>query len=328
MTIFDDQLAAQMRALDAAIPQPTLPVIPAAASRVRRFPVRRLALLAAVLAIVGGATTSLLMLHGSFGGDAYQYAWTHATMLGMTKTDQGYTVTLEAAYADAAQMMLAVSVVDAQNRGWSQLDASSADVQFADGSGPSWAMTEGGSAPASMGAANTVWLAASAPSAPGVHSVTVTVPAVRYRDPEPVGAGDPWHEVLGSWVFTFDLPIAGGRRVDLDTATTVHGVTATAVSLFSTPTVVEIDVRWSDRGPTATTSGWSSLGTAFHDGHEIPMGGGVTAADGETLTLLAGTEDPSGHWKIVIDEVIGDESGGGLVRLAGPWVLEFDVPPG
>ena len=107
----------------------------------RRFPVRRLTLLAAVLAIVGGATTSLFMLYGSFGGDAYQYAWKHATMLGLTQTDQGYTVTLEAAYADASQMMLAVSVVDARNRGWSRLDASSADARFTDGTGPAWRMT-------------------------------------------------------------------------------------------------------------------------------------------------------------------------------------------
>ena len=177
-----------------------------------------------------------------------------------------------------------------------------------------------------MGAANTVWLAASAPPAPGVHSVTVTVPAVRYRDPEPVGAGDPWHEVLGSWAFTFDLPIVGGRRVDLDTAATVDGVTATAVGLFSTPTLVKVDVRWSDRGPTA--SSWTSVGTAFHDGHEIPVGGGMTVDGIETLPLIAGTEDASGHWKVVINEVIGDSPDGGLVRLEGPWVLEFDVPRG
>ncbi len=324
MTTFDDRLAAQLRALDAAIPELALPVIPAAPSRVRRFPVRRLALLAAVLAILGGATTSLLMLHGSFGGDAYQYAWKHATMLGLAKTDQGYAVTLEAAYADASQMMLAVSVVDFWNRGWTQLDTSGAAARFADGSGPTWRMTSGGSAPASTGAANTVWLAASAPPVPGVHAFTVTVPAIRYRDPEPVGAGDPWHEVLGSWAFTFDLPVLGGRRVYLDSATSVNGVTATAVGLFSTPTVVKVDVRWSDRGP--TTNGWSSLGTAFHDGREVPMGGGVTAAAAETLSLLAGTEDPSGHWKVVINEVVGTSPDGGLVRLGGPWVLEFDVP--
>ena len=326
MTTFDDRLAAQMRALDAAIPELALPTIPAARSRVRRFPVRRLALLAAVLAIVGGATTSLFMLYGFFGGDAYQYAWKHATMLGLTQTDQGYTVTLEAAYADASQMMLAVSVVDARNRGWSQLDASSAGVRFTDGTGPAWTMTGGGSAPASMGAANTVWLAASAPPTPGVHSVTVTVPAVRVREAEPVGSGDPWHEVLGSWVFTFDLPIAGGRRVDLNTVATVNGVTATATSLFATPTVVKIDVRWSDRGPTA--SGWTSVGTAFHDGHEIPIGGGMTVNGIETLPLVAGTEDASGHWKVVINEVIGDIPDGGQVRLEGPWVIEFDVPHG
>jgi hypothetical protein len=336
MTTFDDRLAAQLRALDAAIPEFAPPTIPAAPSRVRRFPVRRLVLLAAVmaavLAIVGGATASLLMVHGSFAGEAYQYAWNHATMLGMSRTEQGYAVTLEAVYADASQMVLAVSVVDTQNRGWSGVDAFSADARFTDGAGPAWAMTQGASVPASTGAANTIWLDASAPVAPGVHSVTVTVPAIRYRDPEPVGTGDLWHEVLGSWTFTFDLPIAGGRRVNLDTAATVNGVTATAVGLFSTPTVVKVDVQWSDRGPTG--SGWTSVGTAFHDGHELPIARTGTAADGiEVLSLLAGTEDPSGHWKVVISQLVGNSTkvtgsapGDRLVRLDGPWVLEFDVP--
>ncbi len=326
MTTFTDRLAAQMRALDAAIPEPALPIIPVAPSRVRRFPVRRLVLLAAILAILGGATTSLLTLYGFFGGDAYQYAWKHATMLDLRQTDQGYTVILEAAYADASQMLLAVSVVDAQNRGWSQLDASSADAAFTDGSGPAWTMTGGGSAPAAMGAVNTVWLAASAPPAPGIHSVTVTVPAIRYRDPEPVRSSDPWHEVLGSWTFTFDLPVGGGRHVDLDTATTVRGVTATATSLFATPTAVRIGIRWSDLGPSST--GWNSAGTVFHDGHEIPLGGGATGSDNETLNLVSGTEDPGGHWKVVINEVIGDSPDGTQVRLQGPWVLEFDIPHG
>jgi len=130
------------------------------------------------------------------------------------------------------------------------------------------------------------------------------------------------------------LPIVGGRRVGLDTAATVDGVTATAAGLLSTPTVVKVDVRWSDRGPMA--GGWTSVGTAFHDGHELPIGRGGMTVDGiETLSLVAGTEDASGHWKVVISEVIGNGNevigsspGDGTVRLEGPWVLEFDVPRG
>ncbi len=329
MTTFDDRLAAQLRALDAAIPEPVSPSTSVAVRPARRFPVRRLLLLAAVLAILGGATTSLLSLHGLFGGDAYQYAWKHATMLGLRQTDQGYTVILEAAYADASQLMLSISAIDTQGRGWSQIEAGNADARFADGSGPAYVMTSGGSAPATLGsstaAVSTVWFDVAAPPTPGIHRLTVTVPAIWVRDPEPVGL-DPTHEVLGAWTFTFDLPIAGGRRVDLATAATADGITATAIGLLAAPTTVKIDLRWSDRGPTAT--GWSSIGSVFHDAREMPIGSAYTAGDVESLRLLSGTDDASGHWKVVIDEIIGDDLDGNLVRLKGPWVLEFNVAPG
>jgi hypothetical protein len=324
MTTFDDRLRARLIALDAAIPPAAMPLLNARPMRARRLSVRRVAVLAAVLAILGGATTTLLAIYGSLGGDAYQYAWNHSTKLALRETDQGYAVTLEAAYADAAQLMLAISVVDTENRGWSGLEAGSAGARFADDPGPAYVMTGGGSTPVDRASANTVWLDAATPPAPGHHRLVVTVPAIRHRDPEPVGSGDPWHEVLGSWTYEFDLVVGGGRRVDVAADDTVNSVRASAVGLFATPTTVRIDVKWSDRGPSST--GWNSVGTAFHDGHKIAVSGTSTVFDVETLRLNAGVEDASGHWKVVIDETIGDDPQGGLSRLHGPWVLEFDVP--
>jgi hypothetical protein len=326
MTTFDERLAGRLVALDAAIPGTRAPLVTARPMRARRISVRRVALLAAALAVLGGATTTLLAIYGSLGGDAYQYAWNHSTKLALRDTNQGYTVTLEAAYADAAQLMLAISVVDAENRGWSQLDASSASARFADAPGPAYAMTSGGSTPVDRASANIVWLDAVTLPAPGPHRLVVTVPAIRYRDHEPVGSGDPWHEVLGSWAYEFDLVVGGGRRVDVAADATVNSVRASAVELFATPTTVRIDVKWSDRGPSST--GWTSVGTAFHDGHQIAVSSASTVFDLETFRLNAGVEDPSGHWKIVIDETIGDDPTGGQSRLQGPWVLEFDVPRG
>lgn len=326
MTTFDDRLAAQLRALDAAIPAAVTPPMDAVKTHRRRLPLRRLVLLAAAVAVLGGATGTILSLYGGFGGDAYQYAWQHATKLALVQTDQGYAVTLEAAYADQARLMLAVSALDTQDRGWSGIDASSASARLADGSGPAFVMTSGGSTPASMGSANTIWLDAVEPPTPGVHRIVVTVPAIRYRDKEPVGTADPWHEVLGSWTFTFDLPVVGGRRVDVSAAATANNVTAATTELFATPTSVEIDVRWSNREP--ASSSWTSVGTAYHDGKKIPIGRTHTVSDVETLGLISGVADPSGHWKVVIDETIGFDSNGEQVRLVGPWVLEFDVPRG
>jgi hypothetical protein len=177
-----------------------------------RISVRALVLVAAAFLVLG-ATTSLLSIYGTFGGDRWQYAWQHATRLGLTQTHHGYSVTLEAAYGDASRLMLAVSLVDAQNRGWSQLDASSAEAHLAGETGPTYRMSGGGSTPASSGSANTVWLDAVQSPTPGVHTVIVTVPEIRYRDPNAVDhTGDWWHAVPGPWTFHFDLPIASGTH--------------------------------------------------------------------------------------------------------------------
>ena len=286
--------------------------------------VGRLVVAIAALGILAGATVSILSLYGWFGGDAYQYAWNHATRLGVSQVHDGYRVTLEAAYADSAQLMLAITAIDTEDRGWSGIEAASADVLLVGADGPSYVMTGGGSTPASMGSANTVWLDAVTPPAPGDHSFVVTVPAIRYRDAVVSGSADPWHEVVGPWSFSVELPVVGGEVFVLNATATVNGVSATAASLSAAPTRVDIDVRWSDRGPSA--SSWGSVGQAFHDGKEIPIGGTVTTLGVERLHLVSGTSDPSGHWKVVIDEIIGTAPDGTFIRISGPWIIEFDIP--
>ncbi len=288
------------------------------------MPGRRLVLGVAAFGILAGATGTILSLYSGLGGDAYQYAWNHATRLDVSQTHDGYQVTLEAAYADSAQLMLAVSAIDAENRGWSGVEAASADVSLVGANGPSYSMTSGGSTPASMGSANVVWLDAVTPPAPGEHAFVVTVPAIRYRDAVVTGSSDPWHEVIGPWSFSVNLPVVGGEVVAVNATATAHRVSATAVSLAAAPTRVDIDLRWSDRGPPA--SSWTSVGHAVHDGKEIAIGGTLATPDGERLRLVSGATDPSGHWRVVIDQVIGNPPDGIDARIDGPWVLEFDVP--
>ena len=284
----------------------------------------RLALAFGAMAILAGATVNILSLYSSFGGDAYQYAWNHATKLAVGQVHDGYRVTLEAAYADSAQLMLAITAIDTENRGWSGVEAASADVQLVGADGPSYVMTGGGSTPASMGSANTVWLDAVAPPAPGDHSFVVTVPAIRYRDAVVSGSSDPWHEVAGPWTFTIEVPVAAGETFALNATSTAGGVSGTAVSLSAAPTRVDIGLRWTGLDP--ATSSWESVGRAFHDGKAIAIGSTVTTDGVEQLRLVSGTTDPSGHWKLVIDEIIGSAGDGTFTRLRGPWIIEFDIP--
>lgn len=287
----------------------------------------RAAVGAVALAILAGATVSILSIYGGLGGDAYQYAWNHATRFDVSEVHDGYRVTLEAAYADSAQMMLAISAIDTEDRGWSGVEAASADVRIAGApaSGPVYVMTSGGSTPASTGSANTVWLdAVTAPSA-GNHAFVVTVPAIRYRDAIIPASGDAWHEVLGPWTFSVDVPVAGGETFALHPTTiTVAGVSATAVELSAAPTRVDINVRWAGREP--ATLSWTSVGHALHDGQEIAIGGTLVTRDIERLHLGSGTSDASGHWEIVIDETIGFAADGTVTRFEGPWVIVFDIP--
>ena len=90
---------------------------------------RVVAVLAGVL-VLGGAGGGVLGMYegmiGSQGGA--RTAWDLATIVGASQTVDGYRVTIDRAYADSNQLMLAVSVTDRENRGWTQVSATSMNV--------------------------------------------------------------------------------------------------------------------------------------------------------------------------------------------------------
>ena len=75
--------------------------------------------------VLGGAGRGIVGLYeqavGSDGG--WRTAWDRADILGVSQTHDGYRVTVERAYADINQLMLAVSVSDVAKRGWTQVGA-------------------------------------------------------------------------------------------------------------------------------------------------------------------------------------------------------------
>ena len=287
----------------------------------------RFGLIAAALLVVGGATGSLLGLYGAIGSGGYTVAWDRSTKLALTQVDQGYRVTLEAAYADAAQTMLAISVLDAAPGRSDQLDLRGAELT--DEAGRTYRMTGGGSTPAEASvSANTVWYDTPGDgSLTGKHHFFLAVTEIGVRDGKAVSSdGDPWHTVAGRWMFEFDLAIAPGTRLTPGTTAITHGITATLDSILVTPTTVRIDVSY--RGLPAGANAWASTASVQHAGQTLPIGAGGSSGSEVvqgTINTVMGTDTTTGSWTVRIDELVGDGSDG-QVRLAGPWTFNFSAP--
>lgn len=287
----------------------------------------RYGLIAAALLVLGGATGSLLGLYGAIGGGGYTVAWDRSTKLALMQVDQGYRVTLEAAYADAAQTMLAISVLDTAPGRSDQLDLRGAELT--DEAGHTYRMTGGGSTPAEASvSANTVWYDTPGDGLlTGKHHFFLVVTEIGVRDGKAVSSdGDPWHTVAGRWMFEFDLAIAPGTRLTPGTTAITHGITATLDSILVTPTTVRIDVSY--RGLPAGANAWASIASVQHAGRTLPIGAGGSSGGAvvrDTINTVVGTDTPAGSWTLRIDELVGDGAGG-QVRLAGPWAFSFTAP--
>lgn len=288
-------------------------------------------LAAAALVVLVGAGTSLLSLYPFMGGDAYRVAWDRSTKLGLSQVHDGYQVTLEAAYADAAQTMLAISIQDTETGRESGVMVLGADLT--DEIGRTYRMTSGGGSPADTSSSvNTLWFDTPGDGAlSGTHHFVVIMPDIGVREvnpsfsilPDGSSTGDPWDSVAGPWRFEFDLSIAPGTLLSPATTTTTHGITATLESILASPTAVRLKLRYA--GLPHTGSGWSSVATVLHNGGELAVGAswGTDPTFGEVITTAKGTDNASGSWVVRIDELVSD---GGQIRLAGPWEIRFVAP--
>ena len=298
------------------------------AGRVKRGSGRRwfaFAIAGLALALVA-ATTSLMGLYDSMGGDAYRIAWDRGQAVGLSQIRDGYRVTVERAYADGASLMLAVSVVDTEGRGHSQVGAAGMEVAL---EGTPYEPLFGQGAPLDERAsANVWWFAARDLVAPGVREITVTVPAVDVRDdatPPPSAAEatwNPWHQVQGPWAFTFDLRIAGGAVVELGVSASAAGIDLALEQVLISPTRVRAQLALTGASVAGKSSGaWAMVGRVLHDGRVLTDGGGPVAAGDLQLTTGTGVDDARGDWRVVVDELVGMSE-----RIAGPWEFRFTVP--
>jgi hypothetical protein len=324
--------------------------------RLRRW---RLALIPVLVAVL---TASVLVATSASGGPAAVYnsyggyAWEHAEKLGLVKTVDGYRITLERAYADANQMMLAVTVVDTQHRGWRQVDVGGLSV--ADSSGGEWAMTTGISDPVNVSSAATIrWFEApEGPAVSGPRPFTVTVSSIRVLDAENGSSAndpkvDPWRAVGVNASFTFELTVVGGSQAKpqvssggtgvtnltpgtndaTNLSATSNGVTITLESIITSPSSVRLDLRLTGSPPDGMY--WSPIVLVVnHNGRDLDVAMQTSQLVGSLTTVYtsAGVEDSTGDWTVPITQLMGDGTDasnlGHDVRYDGNWTLHFSLP--
>lgn len=322
LAIIDRRVAAAV-----AIPRP-------AARRVGRpRHLRRAVLLAVALVVLGGASATLLSLYGGIGSGGYRVAWDRSTKLGLSQVHDGYRVTLEAAYADAAQTMLAISIIDTETGRSGGVGLRGADLT--DEARRTYRMTGAGSTPADRSSSiNTVWYETPGDGAlSGTHHLVLTMPDISVREvtpslsvlPNSQSSTDAWHPVDGPWRFEFNLAIAPGIRLSPAATATANGVTATLKSILVTPTAARLELTYEGL---PDESSWASIATVLHNGDQLAVGttgssGGPVVQD--AITTVMGTDDASGTWVVRINELVGDGPNG-QVRLQGPWEIRFAAP--
>ena len=270
------------------------------------------AVLTAALLLTTSASGGPAAVYNTFGG----YAWQHAEILGLTRTADGYRITLERAYADANQMMLAVTVVDTQNRGWSQVDLGSLSVS--DSAGGDWTMATGITDPVAITYAATIrWFeyARKGPAALGRRPFSVTVSSVLVRDREDGRATsdlsrDPWRSVAVNATFPFELTVGGGPQATVSggpQATVSGGPQATALVGGCSPATVGVAPQATvGGGPQATVTVGGSPATphVWSESHGVTLTLESIVASPSQVRLelrLAGAPSGGTYWSPIVD---------------------------
>lgn len=298
-----------------------------------RLPRRRtIAALALAAVVLGGAGMSVL---GGFWwitlDPSFRVAWERGTQLEMSTEIDGYRVTLHRAYADANQLVIALSAEDVADHGHRQVSTLLGGFHV-EGDGE---YTGAGaiSRPIDRFAATDVYRRVrSDPGPPPARGhFVVTVDAVVAHDgttapPDDTGEWMPWRPVAGPFVFEFDLPIAGGTTpVDVGLTAEHDGTSLLLEALRFSPTVIQAQIRVTQSSVSA--SFWSPIMTMSRGSETFSSGLGRIADDlqaAEVLTV-SGVDDPSGEWTVTVTELVGDTADG-QVRLQGPWVFHVTVP--
>ena len=298
---------------------------PAAPRRMRRGRRAGLIGLLATAFLLSGATGSLQSLYFFLAGP-FDVPWHRGEHIGLSHTVDGYTVTIDRAYADAARLALAISVVDERERpGTTQIMAFSTVVTDQDGEYES-----GGGATSrpdgKFAAVNVAWKQPPVlPLPSGPRWLHVVLPFIMVRDeilPPDSTDGNHWREVPGPWTFDFEVIVDGGRTVTPNAVAEIDGVRVSVPRLIAAPSIVRVEMRIDGDLPPGD---WTPIGEVKHGNKVLPLVMGDLAAGPDGMLAFmtdGGVPNATGEWTVTIKEII---NGSGDERLQGPWVLEFSA---
>jgi hypothetical protein len=299
---------------------------------------RPLILLAAAFLLMGAATAALtLVQQAAHYIPGHVVAYDRGVKLNLTQRAGDYAVTLERAYGDPNQLVLAFSVT-----GPSGASPVVVRADVVDSVGRSYLDFAGGDATDLNTAGSGSILAFDVP--PGVKgTVNLTVTVDTLMPIEDVAPADP----NPALVYRFALPFHEATTVTLNDTITVDGhamtlkwlrVSATAArfrldtdlsglqSAESPVSLLDATMRHGT-GPEEILS-WNALPPGWTGQPKPEIEALVDGMDGSVVIYqaMSGTDDPSGAWTITVHRLMWLDGEGGQRIINGPWVFPVRLP--
>jgi hypothetical protein len=313
----------------------------------RRSLLRPLPLVAALILAAGTVAAGLTALERlAATTPGWQTAWDRAEVIGVDQTSEGYTLTLERAYADVNQVVVFVSVT-----GLPGLDAPRAT----DGSrsdhlylaGVDLRDPRGRHGIASMGSSDLdPGLAAAAEAVqfetpPTAGTYVLTVSSIRFGGDGP-DCVSPCvaDEIPGTWRFEFALPEPAGTIASVEATDTHDGVTVTLTELRISPTMITSTIALRVDGADVMYWGYTADPITLRSGgttHTVTSGTPITrdplhqgpAGGVIAFSTPSGADTATGTWEITIPEILLMKRGSDSelpVGVTGPWKLIVELP--
>lgn len=135
-----------------------------------------------------------------------------------------------------------------------------------------------------------------------------------------------------AFIFDFSIALVSELRVMNNSQTTTdQDISLTLKQVTVSPSQTRVVICFSPPDPSRQ---WTAIPYLTSSTGEVPGGGGVQTLPPshnetcEVYTYFAGMFDYSGDWRLEITELVGLGSGGGndQQRIPGSWVFEFTVP--
>jgi hypothetical protein len=286
---------------------------------------------------MGAALTLSLVQQAAQMIPGHAIAFDRGVPVNLVRQAAGVELTLERAYVDPNQLVLAFSaageagqaprvpradVVDADGRHY--LEFAGADVADADTSGSGSVLAF--DVPPGIGESVELTV-----------TVDVLIPVSTDRAPA----------VSTQLVYQFSLPVHPATKVNVDETVTVSGRAITLRWLRVSPTAVRLRLdtdlaelatpehpRWTVEATLRSPDGdaerltWMAFPPECTCQPKSQIGPILDALDGsvELLQSTSGKDSATGTWTVTVDRLVGFDGKGGHVTVQGPWNFEVSVP--